>query len=263
MLETIFHEPIFNETSKLSKMKQKFQIGKITTDEYNTEINNRKDRLAEIVKKMNIMRDSIKAQDKNIENQSINSSISIKNIENDIEEMEQDNKIHLNETLIIKSKIDTNEYDIRGIQREVEKHSLKPNSSNRKLGGAWKSYSDDEKYPILKQDKMNHWLKYNDNLKNVKLEGDTLMDLQKFWNTLNTAFVSTLNTNKRLGDYDKLQSTFSASDELVLPLRHTQRNQVMYLYENYTRVLRDHLLKRLLSTKRRVRRHLELYQRIN
>ena len=30
---------------------------------------------------------------------------------------------------------------------------------------------------------MNHWSKYNDNLKNVKVEGDTLMDLQKFWNT--------------------------------------------------------------------------------
>ena len=137
------------------------------------------------------------------------------------------------------------------------------NVSNRKQGVAWKLYSDDETYPILKQDKMKHWSKYNDNLKNVKLEGDTLMDLQKFWNTLNTAFVSILNTNKGLGDYDKLQSTFSASDELVLPLRHTQRNQAMYLYENYTRVLRDHLLKRLLSKKRRVRRHLELYQRIN
>ena len=35
---------------------------------------------------------------------------------------------------------------------------------------------------------MNHWSKYNDNLKNVKLEDDKLMELQKFWNTLNTAF---------------------------------------------------------------------------
>ena len=59
---------------------------------------------------------------------------------------------------------------------------------------------------------MNHWSKYNDNPKNVKLEGDTLMELQNFWNALNTVFTSTLNANKRLGDYDKLQSTFSASD---------------------------------------------------
>ena len=40
ILETVFHEPIFNETSKFPKMKQKFQDGKITTDEYNTELNN-------------------------------------------------------------------------------------------------------------------------------------------------------------------------------------------------------------------------------
>ena len=56
---------------------------------------------------------------------------------------------------------------------------------------------------------MNHWSKYNDNLKNLKLEGDTRMDLQKFWNALNTAFTSTFNANKGLGDYDKLKSTFS------------------------------------------------------
>ena len=91
---------------------------------------------------------------------------------------------------------------------------------------------------------MNHLSKYNDNFKNVKLKGDTLMELQKFWKALNTAFTSTLNLNKVLGDCDKLQSIFSASDVLVPPLGHTQRNQSINDYENYTRVLRDHLLKK-------------------
>ena len=91
---------------------------------------------------------------------------------------------------------------------------------------------------------MNHWSKYNDNLNNVKLVGDTHMELQKFLNALNTAFTSTLNANKGLGDYDKLQSIFSASDVLVPSLGHTQRNQAMCAYENYKRVLRDHLLKK-------------------
>ena len=35
---------------------------------------------------------------------------------------------------------------------------------------------------------MNHWSKYNDNFKNTKFEGDTLIDLQKFWNALDTVF---------------------------------------------------------------------------
>ena len=91
---------------------------------------------------------------------------------------------------------------------------------------------------------MNHWSKHNDNLKNVKLEGDTLMELQKFWKALNTAFTSTLILNKVLGDCDKLQSTFSENGVLVPPLEHTQRNQAMCAYENYKRVLRDHLLKK-------------------
>ena len=123
------------------------------------------------------MRDSIKARDKKIENQSINSSIAIKNIEDNIEEIEQDNNNYLKETLINKNKAHAQEYDNRGIQREVEKHSLKLNTGNGKLGGAWELHSDDEKYLILKQDKMNHWSKYNDNIKNIKLEGNTLVDL--------------------------------------------------------------------------------------
>ena len=102
------------------------------------------------------------------------------NIEDIIEEMEQDNKNHLKKTLNIMSKAHANEYDIRGIQREIVNHSLKLNAGNVKLGGAWQLHSDDEKYQILKQDKMNHLSKYNDNFKNVKLEGDTLMEFQKF-----------------------------------------------------------------------------------
>ena len=62
---------------------------------------------------MNIMRDIIKARDKNIENQSINSSIAVKNIEDNIEEIEQDNKNRLKEIRTIKSKAHANEYDIR------------------------------------------------------------------------------------------------------------------------------------------------------
>ena len=61
ILKTACCEPIVNETIKILKMKQKLQDRKITTDEYNTELNNLKDRLAKIVKKINIMRDSIKA----------------------------------------------------------------------------------------------------------------------------------------------------------------------------------------------------------
>ena len=91
---------------------------------------------------------------------------------------------------------------------------------------------------------MNHWSKYNDNLKNIKLEGDSLIELQNVWNALDTAFTSTLNANKGLEEYEKLQITFSAWEVLVPPMGHTQRNQAICAYENFTRVLRDHLMKK-------------------
>ena len=70
---------------------------------------------------------------------------------------------------------------------------------------------------------MNHWSKYNDTLKDVKLEGDTLIDLQKVRNALNTTCTSTLNANKRLGNYDKFNSIFSASNVLIQHFGQTQK----------------------------------------
>ena len=84
---------------------------------------------------------------------------------------------------------------------------------------------------------MKHWSKYNDNLNNVKLKGDTHMELKNVWKALNTEFTATLNTNKELGDYDKFKSTFTALDLLAPPIGHTQRNQGMNVDDNYTRVL--------------------------
>ena len=45
ILETVFLEPITNETNKIPQMKQRLQEGNITADEYNDELSNLKDRL--------------------------------------------------------------------------------------------------------------------------------------------------------------------------------------------------------------------------
>lgn len=63
-----------------------------------------------------------------------------------------------------------------------------------------------------------------------------LMEHEKIWNALNTVSMSTLNANIGLEDYDKLQDTFLAFGTLVQSLGHTQRNQAISAYENYTRV---------------------------
>ena len=49
-------------------MKQDLQDGNITVDEYSIEMQELKSRVWKIVKKMNIIQDDIKKQDKKIEN---------------------------------------------------------------------------------------------------------------------------------------------------------------------------------------------------
>lgn len=93
-------------------------------------------------------------------------------------------------------------------QEKVKIRSLKLNTSNRKSCGAWQLYLEKGVSPVLKQDEFNHWSKYNCNLNNAKLEGDALMELQKFWNAIEAAFISIVNVNKGLRDYDSLTNTF-------------------------------------------------------
>ena len=61
VLETVFLEPITNETSKIPQVKQRLQERMITTDKYNDELSNLRDRLKENVNKINAMWDNIEA----------------------------------------------------------------------------------------------------------------------------------------------------------------------------------------------------------
>ena len=131
-----------------------------------------------------------------------------------------------------------------GDQEISWKYSLKLNTSNGRLSRVWQSYSDEDIYPILKQDKLSRWSKYNESLKNIELEGNTLMELRKFWNATDIAFTSTVNVNKGLGDYAMLNDTFNAFGTIVPPIGHMQRNQGFNTYKNFTRLLMDHLLKK-------------------
>ena len=181
-------------------------------------------------------------QEKRIENLSIDMKVQTNDLRDNFERIEKDTKLGLKETLAIKQATHDNTYELRNIKRTVESHALKLNATS-KMGGAWQLNSDEDKYPILKNEKYNHWSKYNGNLKDIVLEGDNLIDLKKFWNAMNTAFTSTLNANTGLEEYEDIMESYSIKDHLVPPLGHTQRNQGLEAYKNFTRVLRDHLVK--------------------
>ena len=60
---------------------------------------------------------------------------------------------------------------------------------------------------------------------------------------MDTAFTSTLKSNKGLGEYEKLTENYSIKEILVPPQGHTQHNEAQASYNNFTRIIRDHLLK--------------------
>ena len=247
-LETIINN---DRTVTIPKLRDEFNNGDITADEFKIEIYKLKGRVAELFEVIDEIKDLIKhqdkkieIQDKKIENQAIQSSIEIKEIKEDIEALEQDNKDHLKETLNIKQKAHDNNFDIRGLKKEMEKHSLKLNASNGWKGGAWALHSDTDLYPILKSDDRNyHYTKFQDNLKPVKLKGPKLTDIRDFWRAINVAFMSTLQSNKGFTDYESLDSYYSIETDIVPPLGHTQHNQGYNAYKQFGAILLGHLKK--------------------
>ena len=101
----------------------------------------------------------------------------------------------------------------------------------------------------MKNEKYNHCSKYNESVKNVVLERDSFIDLQKIRNITYEAFTSTLNANQGLGEYDNMTGTNQAMETLVPPLGHTKRNRDIVAYKNFARVLQDHLLKKYTINK--------------
>ena len=81
------------------------------------------------------------------------------------------------------------------------------NATDKIEGGAWQLHSNEDQYPILKNEKRNHWSKYKKNIKHDALEGRKLMNLKNIWNAIDTAFTSTLNGNQGLRKYDILPET--------------------------------------------------------
>ena len=78
----------------------------------------------------------------------------------------------MKQILETKQKTNDNSFEIRGLQKTMEKHSLKLNASNGQKGGVWALHSDVDMYPILKSDDRNyHYTKFRDNLRPIKLEG--------------------------------------------------------------------------------------------
>ena len=121
----------------IPKLKEELKSGDITPEEYKVEIYKLKDKVSDLFKSIDEMKDLIKDQNKKNEDRAIQSKIENRELKEDIEALEQDYKVNLKETLNLKQKTHDNGFDIRGLQKTMEKHSLKLNASNGQKGGAW------------------------------------------------------------------------------------------------------------------------------
>ena len=82
------------------------------------------------------------------------------------------------------------------------------------------------------------------------------MELQKFWNAMDTSFTSTLNENQGLGSYDSLTDKFSEQETIVPPKGHTQRNQAMNAYKNLQESSEIICSRRIQLVKKQVPKHI-------
>ena len=105
--------------------------------------------------------------------------------------------------------------------------------------------SDVDTYPILKvmNSQYTHFPNFPKMLENVVLPNDTLVAIQHFYDSIHTAFMTTLKTNNFLPDYENIPSNFDPESHLVPDSDHTQYDDASNSYKNMSKTLL-HYLKR-------------------
>ena len=101
-----------------------------------------------------------------------------------------------------------------------------------------------EQYPLLKSssNKNHHWEKFKDNLGNLTLSSDSVLSLQNFWYHINTAFSTTLATDKGIKSYDKLTMFYNFKTLLLPNPTHPSYHQSETTFENLSNILHCKLL---------------------
>ena len=113
---------------------------------------------------------------------------------------------------ILRSHVDETRKDHRHILRKLETHDIKLNASGSLHKKPWALQSDTDKYPLLKAYENNsHFSNLPHLLKPIILEGDSSFNIQQFYDSMNTAIMTTLSAHAFLPDYEDLQQKFDYS----------------------------------------------------
>ena len=244
-METKINASIGNATkTEIPKLEEELKNGEISVAYFKVEMYKINDKVKDLYNSMNDMKELIKKEAKKSEDRAIQHSIDDREMKDEIDAINKEYKFNVKQILETKQKTNDNSFEIRGLQKTMEKHSLKLNASNGQKGGVWALHSDVDMYPILKSDDRNyHYTKFRDNLRPIKLEGPKLMDIRDFWRAINVAFMSTLQSNKGFRENELLDEYYLFEDDIVPPVGHTQRVEGMNAYKQFGAILMGHLKK--------------------
>ena len=79
-------------------------------------------------------------------------------------------------------------------------------------------------------------------MKHITLQGDDLLALQYFWNSIDTTLTTTLASGKAIVDYASLTSSQTSKENLFPDPNHADFNICHSTYIRLGKILRDHLL---------------------
>ena len=118
-------------------------------------------------------------------------------------------------------------------------------TSNKPCYSYNKLSSDLIQSPLLKSpEKYSHASQYTKHLSSINLEGDTLIQIQKWWDSILSSFCQSLSTNNSVRSYEYItEDHHELSYFIIPPDTHTKFAKVKEKYEAFSISLWAHLAK--------------------
>ena len=105
---------------------------------------------------------------------------------------------------------------------------------------------DVQQYPLLRSEMgnyNNHWSNFKSNLNSFKLASDDILEMDRFWDTVDLAFMTTLGCNKGLKSYKELNQYYDPKVHLLpADKSNSKYNECLNVYINLSTVLRNVLI---------------------
>ena len=146
---------------------------------------------------------------------------------------------------ILNTNIDTKIDDLKGEASSSINKKLSPLNLNNPPSSYNQPSANTNKWPLIKsQNFHSHASQLTKHISHMTLEGDTLLQLQKWWDTICSTFCQSLSTNKSLPPYKKIKAeNYDITKFILLPDTHSKYVTAKENFEALSRALRFQIVK--------------------